>query len=257
MVVLAFAAMGVAGQTTPSTQTLASPAAQENPAPDTSPTVENTPTPENDTAEAEIQRRFNDLRRELLDDRADTINWWLTATAIFLTFFGIVVVLGGYFGFGRFREIEAEAKKYAEEARKVVEEIKKLKRQAEEYSKSITRVASGHDAERQYPSPPSPGGTHDDTPLSVRVQRESDSDAVREAKEAVQEILQNPEASPIDRAIADAYSLQRAGRIEEAIEKWRSIANVMEGSDNDLAAHAWLSVGILLYERGREDAGDQ
>ena len=65
------------------------------------------------------------------------------------------------------------------------------------------------------------------------------------------------EASPVDRAIADAVSLQRAGRIEEAIEKWRSIANVAEGSDNDLAARAWLSVGYLLYERGGEDAGEQ
>ena len=255
VVVLAFAAMDVAGQTAPTP-----PAVQEKPTPDTSPTVEDSAI-DNTVADSELQRRFdhlrNELRRELLDDRADTINWWLTAVAIFLAVLGIVAVLVGYIGFSRFREIEAEAKKYAEEARKVVEEINKLKRQAEEDSKSITRAAAGHD-ERQYPSPTGPGGeARDDTPLSVRVQREPDSDAAREAEEAVQEVRQNPEASPIDRAIADAYSLQRAGRIDEAIEKWRSIANVMEGIDNDLAAHAWLSVGSLLYKRGEEDAGDQ
>ena len=252
VVVLVFAAIGVASQTTPTLQNPTPPAAQEKPTP---PTVEEKGT--EDDASVDVPRRFNDLRRELLDYRAETINWWLAATAIFLTFFGIVVVLGGYFGFGRFREIEAEVKKYAEEARKAVEEINKLKSQAEEDSKSITRAAAGHD-ERQYLSPTGPGGVaRDDMPLSVQVQREPDSDAAREAEEAVQEVRQNPEASPIDRAIADAYSLQRAGRLDEAIEKWRSIVNVMEGIDNDLAAHAWLSVGSLLYKRGEEDAGDQ
>lgn len=256
VIVLTVAAIGVAGQTTPT-----APAVQEKPTPDISPTVEDS-VRDNTAADFELQRRFdnlrNELRRELLDDRADTINWWLTAVAIFLAVLGIVAVLVGYIGFSRFREIEAEAKKYAEEAQKVVEEINKLKRQAEEDSKSITRAAAGHDAERQYPSPTGSGGVaRDDMPLSVQVQREPDSDAAREAEEAVQEVRQNPEASPIDRAIADAYSLQRAGRIDEAIEKWRSIANVMEGIDNDLAAHAWLSVGSLLYKKGEEDAGDQ
>ena len=255
VVVLAFAALSVADQTTPTP-----PAVRENPTPDTPPTLKDSAT-ENIAADFETQRRFdnlrNELRRELLDDRADTINWWLTAVAIFLAVLGIVAVLVGYIGFSRFREIEAEAKKHAEEARQVVEEINKLKRQAEEDSKSITRAAAGND-ERQYPSPTDPGGeARDDTPLSVQVQREPDSDAAKKAEEAVQEVRQNPEASPIDRAIADAYSLQRAGRIDEAIEKWRSIANVMEGIDNDFAAHAWLSVGSLLYKRSEEDAGDQ
>ena len=253
VVVLVFAVMGVASQTTPTPL-----AVQKQPTPDLSPTVEDSAI-DNTAADLEIQRRFdnlrNELRRELLDDRADTINWWLTAVAIFLAVLGIVAVLVGYIGFSRFREIEAEAKKYAEEARKVVEEINKLKRQAEEDSKSITRAAAGHD-EQQYPSDPE-GEARDDTPLSVRVQREPDSDAAREAEEAVQEVRQNPEASPIDRAIAEAYASQQAGKIEEAIEKWRSIANVMEGIDNALAARAWRSVGFLSDKRGEEDAGDQ
>ena len=45
-------------------------------------------------ADADISRRFseirNELRRELLDDRAKTIDWWLRAAAIYLTLFGIV-----------------------------------------------------------------------------------------------------------------------------------------------------------------------
>ena len=56
------------------------------------------------------QSRFNDLRRELLDDRAKLVDWWLAALAVVLGFFAIVAVAGGYIAFTRFREIEAEAK---------------------------------------------------------------------------------------------------------------------------------------------------
>ena len=40
-----------------------------------------------------------DLQYKLLDYRSDLINWWLASIAIFLTFFGVVVVLGSYLGF--------------------------------------------------------------------------------------------------------------------------------------------------------------
>lgn len=248
VVVLAFTAIGVAGQTTPTLQIPTPPAAQEKPTP---PTVEEKGTEDN--ASVDVQRRFNDLRRELLDYRAETINWWLAATAIFLTFFGIVVVLGGYFGFGRFREIEAEAKKYAEEARGLVKEIKEQKKQADENLAHLSRMAE----QSSRLSLDIENSARDDASLSILSDRgRREPDTVQEAEEAVREVRQNPEASPLARAIADAYSLQRAGRIDEAIEKWRSIANVAEGSDNDLAARAWLSVGYLLYERGGEDAGE-
>ena len=62
-------------------------------------------------AEVEIQRRFNELQRELLDDRADYIDRWLIAVTIVLAFFGIL-------GFKRFREIEAEARKSVEAAKR-------------------------------------------------------------------------------------------------------------------------------------------
>lgn len=240
VIVLAFATMSVTGQTNPSTQTPTPPAVQEKVTPATPPTAEDTETVST-AADVETQRHFdelrNELRRELLDDRADTVNWWLTATAIFLTFFGIVVVLGGYFSFSRFREIEVEArenvgqsKQYAEEAREIIRAINEQKKQAEEATQKIREMTSeaAHDPKR-----------------------------AEQVKEVVQQVEQNLEAPLVDRAIADAVSLQRAGKIKEAIEKWRSIANVAEGSDNDLAARAWLSVGYLLYERGGEDAGEQ
>ncbi len=78
----------------------------------------------------------------------------------------------------------------------------------------------------------------------------------KRAKEVMQKASQNLAAFPLDRAIADAYSLQRGGNIEEAIEKWRSIANVSEGIDNELAARAWFSIGSLLQQRDMENAED-
>ena len=255
VVVLAFAAMGVADQTTPATRTPTPPAVQEKVTLDTLPTAEDAEIV-SAAADVETQRRFdnlrNELRHELLGYRADTINWWLAATAIFLTFFGIVVVLGGYIGFRRFREIEAEAKKYAEGARKSAEKINELKKQAEEDAEYLEYLS-------RRTAPTSHLLLNDDAPLSISLdQGRREPNTAQEAEEAVQEVRRNPQASPLARAIADAYSLQQVGRIEEAIEKWRSIANIAETIDSALAARAWLSVGgCLLYEkRSMEDAGN-
>ena len=65
-------------------------------------------------------------------------------------------------------------------------------------------------------------------------------------------VQQDPTSSPLDLAIANAVTLQRVRRIDAAIEKWRSIANVAEGIDNELAARAWFSVGYLL-QKGRTE----
>ena len=179
------------------------------------------------TTEIEIQRSFNELRRELLDDRMKSVDWWLTATAIFLTLFGVVVVLGGYFGFKRFREIEDEARQsamfsgqHAEEAQNLVNEIKAKRDEAVSYSEDIRKMT----AEAVVNDP-------------------------NRASEAAESVRENLLMSPIDRAIASAISLQQRERIEEAIEKWQSIANIAEGTDRELGARAWFSIGYLYGER--------
>ena len=175
------------------------------------------------TGEGEIQRRFNDLRREVLDDREKLVDWWLTATAIFLTLLGIVAVIAGYLSFKRFREIEAEARQnvtasqqYTEEARHLVEEIKAKRHEAESLMEGLNAQIASDD----------PG----------------------KATQAILSVRQNPEASLTDKAISDAVSLQQQGKRDAAIEKWRAIAHVVEGSDNDLAARAWFSVGYLAMD---------
>ena len=227
VVALAFAAMAIAatltgGPSILSAQTVEAPAVQGAEATST-------------TAEIEIQRRFNELRRELLDDRADTINWWLAAAAIFLTLFGIVAPIAGYIGFKR---IEAEARQSVEQAREYVEEIRKHREQSEEDTQRIRASLQQAVEDNEI------------------IQYYRNIDSTEEIDQAAQEDRDRLRSPLLDQAISRAYSLQDEGKIEEAIGKWRAIAHVAEGIDNELAAQAWFSVGYLQEEgRHGEDGG--
>ena len=71
-----------------------------------------------------------------------------------------------------------------------------------------------------------------------------------EFEESLRDFLQNPEISVIDKAIADAFTLQQNGATKDAIEKWCSIANIVEETDSHLAARAWFSAGYLHSQDG-------
>jgi len=177
-----------------------------------------------------LGRQLNEFRSEYLDHRADSITWGLATVTVLFAILGLVVAIIGFVGFKNLRSIEAdahkraaEAGKHAAEASKHVEETKAHKTQAEK------------DA------------------LATRALRKMTSeDAANPAKakqveKAVETVRQAHDASPIDKAIAMAYSLQKADETQKAIEKWRSIAHSMEGVDNQVAARAWFSVGYLLF----------
>ena len=164
----------------------------------------------------------NELRRELLDDRAAYIDRWLSVIAIVLIFFSIVAVVLGYIGFKRFREIETDARnstvvaaEHAQDAKRVVKEIEKTRDKADEIVRGMTAETAAGNPE--------------------------------EAKQAVLSVRENPRASLVDEAIANAISLQQQGKRDNAIEKWRAIAHIAEGSDNDLAVRAWLSIAYLAF----------
>ena len=171
-------------------------------------------------AEVEIQRRFNELQRELLDDRADYIDRWLIAVTIVLAFFGIL-------GFKRFREIEAAA-------RKSVEAAKRYEADAKDHAERIETLQGKAVADVQR--------IRDLMTAEVAAQNPA------EANQAVKDARENPEASLTDKAIADAVSLQQQGKRDDAIEKWRALAHIAEGRDNNLAAGSWLSVGYLALD---------
>ena len=177
--------------------------------------------PDRDTAaDVEAARLYNEFRSKFLDDRAKMVDWWLEATAIFLTLIGVAAAILGYFGFKRLDRIENEARenmekseRYAQEAQRYVEEIKAKRDEADSSLKGMNAKVAGADPEK--------------------------------AREVVESVKQNPDSTLINQAVAVAISLQQQSKVEEAIKKWRSVANIAEGTDNDLAARAWFSVGFL------------
>ena len=177
----------------------------------------------------EIQKHFNELQREFLDNRADTIDWWLAVVAIVLTVFGIVIPIVGFFGFRRFREIEVEAKNSAETA---AEHAKDAKRHMEDIEKN---------RDKSYE-------------IIRNLNAQSVADCPDKARKAVAKVRENTEAPLIDRAIAHAVSLQEQGQTDAAIEKWRAIAHVAEENDNNFAARAWFSIGYLLSQKSSEES---
>ncbi len=143
-----------------------------------------------------------------------------------MTFFGIVAVIVGYFSYQRFRDIEKEA-------RQSVEALKEQEKQAGLAVEGITAKREEVESFLQN--------------MTVETIH-SDPDRASEAVETVQ---QNP---LIDQAVADATSLQQQGKAKEAIEKWRSIANIMGEADIQLQVRAWFSIGYLYVEEENREA---
>lgn len=175
-----------------------------------------------EATEVEIERRFIELRREVLDDRADALDWWLSGIALLLTILAIGVAAGGYLGVRMLQDISAEARGsvetargYAEEARKMVDEMRQYGEDAGEVLRGMGSAGSGA--------------------AQVMTGEDTTRDPGRVGASA----------------IAEARQLGEDGRIEEAIERWRQIANVAAGSNDELAALAHKSVGDLSEQKSR------
>lgn len=173
----------------------------------------------------ELQRQSDELRNELrqkrLDNRlesidrwAETVTWWLTVALVILGFFAILVPIVGYFGYEKFKT----------EAESLISDIKSYRQQG----KKLIQEMSSHTVARAVESPKA-------------------EESIKLGK-AVEEVQRDPEASLIDKAIADTYTLQKAGKTKDAIRKWLSIANLTEGIDNEVAARAWFSIGFLAED---------
>ena len=191
----------------------------------------------------ELQQLFNDLRKEYLDTRDGVINWWLEFITIVLAFFGIVVVVLGYFGLQEFKKLKAEAKSDADEIKnhlsKVLESRAELERVREEAEVSEVKAESDEAMQRTREA------------LSAEVFASNDE----EFEKILRDFEQIPNLSFVDKAMVEAYKLQKDDRIEEAVQKWRSIAIIVDENDKNLAARAWNSVGYLLsQEKQGEEA---
>ena len=164
----------------------------------------------------EFERRFNERQKEFLDDRENSINRWLAIVAIVLTIFGIVIPIAGVLSFKEFEEIKTQAQSY-------VKEIKQYRDEAESLTQDITAENVDNDPTK--------------------------------AKQVIEDVRENPQASSTDKAIAKAVSLQDQGKREEALKIWRGIADAFEKVDRELSTRAWFSVGYLFsLQEKREDA---
>ena len=184
--------------------------------------------------EVEIQTRFNNIRSELLDERASYIDLWLTVIGLFLGLFAVVVAIVGFVGYKKFREIEAEGKASVKRVTEVVntaehrlQKAEHLLQEAEHLNQEIHHIREKATAKFSEMDASFP----DANPEKVTQTIANGQD--------------NQEESPIKKAIADAVSLQQKGKYKNAIKKWRAIAQIMEESDRDLAARAWFSIGFL------------
>ena len=164
----------------------------------------------------------NELRGEILDKRAESIDRWLAVTAIVLTFFGIVVAVAGYIGFERFREIEKEAQG-------LVQEIKEHRDEAEQ----VAQTAMFH---------------YQKITESPETARLSDKKIDKSPKHSVEK-RDAGIGREIENEIAGAVSFQQQGAKKEAIEKWLNVAKLAKDVDADQAARACgCRIGFLRQE---------
>lgn len=227
----------------------------------------------NSITKEEKQSIVNEIRRELLNQRADFIDRWLAVVAIVLTFFGIVVAILGIIGFRRFQSIEKEARESVDAAKEHAEEANRLVQEIEEESKEILEEIGkqgqeviqlvGKEGQELIEVVGQKGqelleeirGYRDESKALLSETAENFAKASEQEKRTIKAVLENPESSPMEKAVAKALSLQEQGKKDEAVEAWRSIANIMQGIDDNLAAGAWFSIGYLYSEQGKhEDA---
>ena len=172
--------------------------------------------------EVEIQRRFNELRREVLDDRADTIAWWLTGIALMLALLALLFGSAGYIAFRRLREVEEAVWRNVEAARGHAREAGRLAEEIRGY------------------------GGEADEPLRSMAGAE-----LAFARTQIGEELSRVPGRAGASAIAEARQLEKEGRLDESIERWKHIASVADGSNDELAAMAFRSIGDLSERLSR------
>ena len=172
--------------------------------------------PDRDTAaDVETDHLYNELRSRFIDDRAKTVDWWLEATAIFLTLVGVAAAILGYFGFKRLDRIEIEARENVEASEQHAQEAQCYKEEAQRALETIKEEAQRY----------------------------------VEFKEEIKKTLGKIK---IDRAVSEAILLQQQNRTDEAIERWHSIATITEETGDERAAEAWFNVGYFKSVKGED-----
>ena len=155
--------------------------------------------------EVEIQRHFNELRREVLDDQASHLKRWISFITAGFTALGIFAGIIGYIEFTQIEEFEIKAEN----------QLQKIKSKTEKLFKEIAKLQIEY------------------SEIVKKRDVQTDTD----------------DSENVSTIIATAHSFQQAGKIDEAIEKWREVGNIAkEKNDNALTATAQFSIGSLLFQ---------
>ena len=167
-----------------------------------------------------IDRQLNELHHELLGSREaqldrliTLVNIALAVLAILAGILGTTAALIGYLGIRRFQDLERRATEISD---RVAEELEKIKSNRRESDQILRRQSA-----------------------------ETAAQDPAEAAKAVADVRANPNASLVERAIADALELQRYGNRDGARTTWRAIARIADDNDEELGARAWFSTGYL------------
>lgn len=228
---------------------------------------------------AKFQKLINEWSKEYLDLRIKSVDWWLIVITIILGLLVIIITILSLVGLSEFRQLRDEAKQHVEATKEdrntVSAEFQELKNEAEQVVEKIRGqgniVATDYqklkrDAEHYIGEM----RVHLETVRKTR--EEFDQEAIRqkaterlnalvfdtlsgneEFEEVLRDFRQIPDLSPLEESVLDAYTLQQNHEIEEAIKKWCSIANITEGKNNNMAAHAWKSAGYLYRAEDRRE----
>ena len=202
---------------------------------------ESNETDEKQDVYASIQQRFNDLRSEYLDSRSKSINRWLAFICIVLLFFTILIPIvtgiAAYFIYDRFGDLQEQmlihvkaAEQHSSDAATKASEAGKYLKEIKEHQTKVKGIVAKLTS-KDFTNP----------------------NKIAILQSTIEDILNNPAISFEDKAIIEAYRLQKEGQLADAIEKWRSIANTAQGVNNELVARAFFSIGFLHTQLNEND----
>ena len=196
---------------------------------------------EHKAAPLKVEKRVGDgeLKGEVSFELEDMIGWGIGLLTLLVTLLGIIVVIliaQGYFSKSKVetrKDTEpVPAKEYEVELRNSVEEVK----EQTEKTKLLLEEA------RVY---------RDKTKALLEETAESFAKATEQERQIAENVLEDPQSSQMEKAVARAFSLQEQDKKNEAIEIWQSIVNIAQGNNNSRAAIGWTSIGYLLDEQGK------
>ena len=79
----------------------------------------------------------------------------------------------------------------------------------------------------------------------ARENMETSEQHAEEAQRYVEDIKTMRDKIEMDSAVSEVISIQQQNRTDEAMKRWRAIANITEGTDDGRAAEAWFNIGYL------------